>query len=63
MKKNQEYVRRRLVKMKLSGKRKRGRSKRRFLDVMKEGMKKVGAKETNSENRALWRSIIRCSNP
>ena len=63
MKKNQEYVRRRLVKMELSGKRKRGRSKRRFLDVIKEDMKKVGAKETNAENRALWRSTIRCSNP
>ena len=47
MRRDQEYVRRKMMIMELPGKRKRGRPKRRFLDVVKE----VGAKETNIENR------------
>ena len=49
--------------MELPGKRKRGRPKRRFLDVMKEDMGKVGAREKDIENRTLWRNIIRCATP
>ena len=44
MRKDQEYVGRRVMEMELPGKRKRGRPKRRFLDIMKEDMKEVGAK-------------------
>ena len=34
-----------MMEMELPGKRKRGRPKRRFLDVVKEDMEEVGAKE------------------
>ena len=44
----------------LLGKRKRGRLKRRFLNVVKEDMGEVGAKETNIENRMAWRKMIHC---
>ena len=59
MRRNQEYVRRRVMEMELPGKRKRGRSKRKFLDVVKGDMKKVGARETDVENalekhNTLW---------
>ena len=45
---DQEYVERRVMEMELSGKRKRGRPKRRFLDVMKEnwGGKLVRGRKT-----------------
>ena len=46
--------------MELPGKRKRGRPKRRFLDVVKEDMGEVGAREKDIGNRTVWRSIIRC---
>ena len=59
----QEYVERKMMEMKLPGKRKRGKPKRRFLDIVKEGMGKVGAKETDVENRTAWRQIIRCGYP
>ena len=36
MRRDQKYVERRVMEMELLGKRKRGRPKRRFLDVMKE---------------------------
>ena len=51
MRRDQEYVGRKMMEMKLPGKRKTGRRKRRFLDVVKEDMGKVGAKKTDVENR------------
>ena len=47
MRRDQEYVGRRIMEMKLPGKRKRGRPKRRFADVVKEDMGKIGAKKTD----------------
>ena len=47
----------------LPGKRKRGRPKRRFLDVVKEDMEKVGAKEMDIEDRKMWRMMTRCGHP
>ena len=47
MRRDQEYVGRKMMEMELPG-------KRRFLDVVKEGyMVEVGAKETNVENRKV----------
>ena len=36
MRRDQEYVGRKIIEMELPGRRKRGRPKRRFLDVVKE---------------------------
>ena len=38
MKRDQEYAGRKMMEMELPGKRKRGRPKRRFLNVLKEDM-------------------------
>ena len=51
MRRDQEYIGRKMMEMELPGKRRRGRPKRRFLDVVKENMKEVGAKETDVEDR------------
>ena len=53
MRRDQEYVGRKMMKMELPGKRRRGRPKRRFLDVVKEDMREVGAKETDVEDRKM----------
>ena len=63
MRRDQEYVGRKMMEMELPGKRRRGRPKRRFLDVMKEDMGEVGAKETDVEDRKMWRVMIRCGHP
>ena len=63
MRRDQEYVGRKMIEMELPGKRKRGRPKRRFLDVVKEDMGEVGARETDVENRTVWRKIIRYGHP
>ena len=60
MRRDQEYVERKRMEMELPGKRKRGKPKKRFLDVVKEDMVKVGAKETDVEDRKMWRMMIRC---
>ena len=63
MRRNHEYVERKMMEMELPGKRKRGRPKRRFLDVVKEDLREVGAKETDVEDRKMWRMMIRCGHP
>ena len=63
MRRDQEYVGRKMMEMELPRKRKRGRPKKRFLDALKEDMGEVGAKETNVENMTAWRLIIRCGYP
>ena len=60
MRRDQEYVGRKMIEMELPGKRKRRRPKRRSLDVVKEDMGEVGAKEMDVENRTVWRQIICC---
>ena len=42
---------RRMMRMELPGKRKRGRPKRRFMDVVKEDMAEVEVTEEDTENR------------
>ena len=59
MRRDQEYVGRKMMEIELLGKRKKGRPKRRFLDVVKEDMGEVGAKETDVEDRNMWRMMLR----
>ena len=63
MRRDQEYVGRKMMEMEFPGKRRRGRPKRRFLDVVKEDMKEVGVKEMDIEDRKMWRMMIRCGHP
>ena len=53
MRRDQEYVGRRVKEIEFPGKRKRGRLKKRFLDIVKEDMAKVRAREKDIENRTL----------
>ena len=63
MRRDQEYVGRKIMETELPRKRKRGTPKRRFLDVVKEDMKEVGVKEMDIEDRKMWRMILRCGYP
>ena len=63
MRRDQEYVGRKMMEMELPRKRRRGRPKRRFLDVVKEDMKEVGVKEMDIKDRKMWRMMIRCGHP
>ena len=63
MRRDQEYVGRKMMEMELPEKRKRGRPKRRFLDVVKEDMKELGVKEMDIQDRKMCRIMIRCGHP
>ena len=49
MRRDQEYVGRKIMEMKLPGKKKRERPKRRFFNLVKEDMEEVGAKKLKTE--------------
>ena len=54
LRRDQEYLGRKLMEMELPGSTsRRGRPKRRFLDVVKEDMGDVGAKETEVEDKIV----------
>ena len=57
------YIERRMMRMELPGKRKRGRQKRRFMDVVKEHMAEVEVTEEDTVDRNNWRRKIRCGDP
>ncbi|KAK3520223.1 hypothetical protein QTP70_019366, partial [Hemibagrus guttatus] len=58
-----EYIGRRMLDMGLPGRRQRGRPKRRYMDVINEDMKLVGARVEDAEDRDRWREMIRCVLP
>ena len=60
---DEAYVGRRMLEMDLPGRRKRGRPKRRYMDVMKEDMIEIGVTEEDAEDRVRWRGMIRCGDP
>ena len=61
--KDDGYIGRRMLRMELPGKRKRGRPKRRFMDVVKEDMAEVEVTEEDTVDRRNWRTKIRCGDP
>ena len=63
MRRDKEYVGRKMIEMELPGERKRGRPKRKFLNLVKEDMREVGENETDVEDRTVWRQIVRCGYP
>ena len=64
MRRDQEYVGRRMIEMELPEKNKRGRPKRRFLDGVKRRYERsYFQRQTDVENRTVWRKIIRCGYP
>ena len=61
--KDDGYIGRRMLRMELPGKRKRGRPKRRFMYVVKEDMAAVEVTEEDTVDRSNWIRKIRCGNP
>ena len=63
LRKDVGYIGRRMLRMELPGERKRGRPKRRFMDVVKEDMAEVEVTEEDTEDRNNWRWKIRYGYP
>ena len=63
LRKDDGYIGRRMLRMELPGKRKRGRPKRRFVEVVKEDMAEVEVTEEDTDDRSNWRCKISCGDP
>ena len=57
------YIGQRMLAMVPPGKRRSGRPQRRYMDNIREDMRKLGSKETDTQDRGRWRSVTRCGNP
>ena len=54
------YVEKRMMEMAVPGRRKRGRPRRRWVDLAREDIERVGAKERDEVDREKWRILSRC---
>ena len=52
-----------MMEMLVPGKKKRGRPRRRWMDLAREDMEKVGAKEGDEFDREKWKMLSRCGDP
>ena len=57
------YVGKRMVEMAVPGRRKRGRPRKKWMDLAREDMEKVGARKGDEVGRVKWRIILRCGDP
>ena len=59
----EDYVGKRMMEMAVPGRRKRGRPRRRWMDLVREDMERVGAREGDEVDRVKWRLLSRCGDP
>ena len=59
----EDYVRKRMMEMAVPGIRKRGRPRRSWMDLVREDMERVGAREGDEVDRVNWRLLSRCGDP
>ena len=57
------YVGKRMMKMAVPGKRERGRPRRKWMDLAREDMERVKAREGDEIDRVKWRILSRCGDP
>ena len=60
----EDYVGKRMMEMAVPGRGKRGRPRRRWMDLVREDMERVGANREGDEvNRVKWRILSRYGDP
>ena len=62
-KREEGYVGKTMMEMVVLGRRKRGRPRRRWMDLAREDMEMVGAKEGDEVDREKWKILLRCDDP
>ena len=59
----EDYVGKRMMEMAVVGIRKRGKPRRRWMDLVRENMERVGGREEDEVDRVKWRLLSRCGDP
>ena len=59
----EDYVGKRMMEMAVPGRRKRGRPRRRWMDLVREDMERIGAREGDEVDQVKWRILSRCGDP
>ena len=59
LRREDEYVGKRVMGMEVPGKRRRGRPKRRWLDSIRNDLSERGLSEEDAQDRPRWRRLIR----
>ena len=57
------YVGKTMMEMTVPGRKKRGRPRRRWMNLAREDMERVGAKEGDEVDRKKWKILSRCGDP
>ena len=63
IKRREDYVGKRMMEMAVPGIRKRGRPRRRWMNLVREDMERVGIREGDEVDRVKWRLLSRCGDP
>ena len=63
IKRREDYMGKRMMEMAVPGIRKRGRLRRRWMDLVREDMERVGAREGDEVNQVKWRLLSSCGDP
>ena len=63
VKRREGYVRKRMMEMAVPGRRKRGRPRRKWMDLAREDMERVVAKEGDKVDWVKWKILSCCGSP
>ena len=61
--KRKDYMGKKMMEMAVPGRRQRGRPRRRWMDLVREDMERVGAREGDQVDQVKSRILSRCDNP
>ena len=61
--KEEDYVGKRMMETAVPGIRKREKPRRRWMDLVREDMERVGTREGDEVDRVKWRILSRCGDP
>ena len=63
LRRNEEYVGKRVMRMDVEGRRRKGRPKRRWKDSVNVDLREKGLSGEQKHNRAVWRQLVTYIDP